>query len=148
MQLFVENFKKFLAKEEQSQVLQPVARYEIYEPPSVTSILVADTDTPRHRWQLGVVTELIVGADSLCRAAVVRTSKGCTTRSIVKLYPLEVQAGSHSTPEENTEKNEEHSNENSMWKTKAIWNSLPDNIVNQCNSESFHSLCRNHFSKR
>ena len=29
-----------------------------------------------------------------------------------------------------------------------IWNSLPDNIVNQCNSESFHSLCRNHFSKR
>ena len=60
-------------------------------------VLVADTDTPRHRWQLGVVTELIVGADSLCRAAVVRTSKGC---SIVKLYPLEVQAGSHSTPEE------------------------------------------------
>ena len=29
-----------------------------------------------------------------------------------------------------------------------IWNSLPDNIVNQCNSEYFHSLCRNHFSKR
>ena len=29
-----------------------------------------------------------------------------------------------------------------------IWNSLPDNIINQCNSESFHSLCRNHFSQR
>ena len=29
-----------------------------------------------------------------------------------------------------------------------FWNSLPDNIVNPCNSESFHSLCRNHFSKR
>ena len=28
-----------------------------------------------------------------------------------------------------------------------IWNSLPDNIVNQSNSESFHSLCRNYFSE-
>ena len=84
-------------------------------------VLVADTDTPRHCWQLGVVTELIVGADSLCRVAVVRTSKGCTTRSIVKLYPLEVQAGSHSTPEEGTENNEEHSNINTRPQRKAAF---------------------------
>ena len=44
LQLFVENFKKFLAKEEQSQALQPVARHEIYEPPSVTSTLVTSSD--------------------------------------------------------------------------------------------------------
>ncbi|XP_065058547.1 uncharacterized protein LOC135686274 [Rhopilema esculentum] len=62
-----------------------------------------------------------IGADSLCRAAVVRTSKGCTTRSIVKLYPLEVQAGSHSTPEESTENNEEHSNENTRPQRKAAF---------------------------
>ena len=27
------------------------------------------------------------------------------------------------------------------------WNSLPENIVSQCNSESFYSLCRLHISK-
>jgi len=27
------------------------------------------------------------------------------------------------------------------------WNSLPDNIVSQSNSESFYSLCRLHISK-
>ena len=28
-----------------------------------------------------------------------------------------------------------------------IWNSLPDNVVSQCNSESFYGLCRLHISK-
>ena len=52
-------------------------------------IVVADTDKPLHHWELGVVTELILGADRLCRAAVVRTPRGRTSRSITKLYPLE-----------------------------------------------------------
>ena len=53
-------------------------------------VLVADTDTPRHRWSLGVVSQLLKGSDSLCRAAVVRTAHGHTTRSIIKLFPLEL----------------------------------------------------------
>ena len=53
-------------------------------------VLVADTDKPRHHLELGLVQDLILGADKLCRAAVVRTPRGRTTRSIVKLYPLEV----------------------------------------------------------
>ena len=53
-------------------------------------VLVADTDTPRHRWSLGVVSQLLKGSDSLCRAAVVRTTHGHTTRSIIKLSPLEL----------------------------------------------------------
>ena len=44
LQLFVGNFKKFLAKEEESKVLQPVARHEICKPPSITSTLVAFSD--------------------------------------------------------------------------------------------------------
>ena len=53
-------------------------------------VLVADTDTPRHRWSLGVVTKLLRGSDALCRAAVVRTAHGLTTRSLIKLFPLEL----------------------------------------------------------
>ena len=54
-------------------------------------VLVEDTDTPPpHRWSLGVVTKLLSGSDGICRAAVVRTAHGLTTRSIVKLFPLEL----------------------------------------------------------
>ena len=55
-------------------------------------VLVHDTDTPKHRWELGLVESLILGFDKLCRAAVVRTARGRTTRSIIKLYPLELSA--------------------------------------------------------
>ena len=47
-------------------------------------------DTPRHRWEIGVIQALILGHDHLYRAAVVRTSKGHTTRSLVKLVPVEL----------------------------------------------------------
>ena len=53
-------------------------------------VLVADTDTPRHRWSLGVVTKLLRGSDALCRVAVVRTAHGLMTRSLIKLFPLEL----------------------------------------------------------
>ena len=54
-------------------------------------VLVADTDTPRHRWSLCEVTKLLNGSeDDICRAAVVRTAHGLTTRSIIKLFPLEL----------------------------------------------------------
>ena len=55
-------------------------------------VLVADMNKPRHHWELGLVQELILGTDKLCRAAVVRMPHGHTTRSILKLYPLEVNA--------------------------------------------------------
>ena len=63
-------------------------------------VLVADMNKPRHHWELGLIQELILGADKLCRAAVVRTSRGRTTRSIIKLYPLEINAPSYTLPEE------------------------------------------------
>jgi len=42
------------------------------------------------RWELGVIQDLILGHDHLCCAAVVRTSKGHTTRSLVKLVSVEL----------------------------------------------------------
>ena len=53
-------------------------------------VLVVDTDTPCHRWSLGIVTKLLHGSDGICRTAVVRTAHRLTTRSIVKLFPLEL----------------------------------------------------------
>jgi len=47
-------------------------------------------DTPRSRWKLAVIEELITGNDGRTRAAKLRTSNGLTNRPIVKLYPLEV----------------------------------------------------------
>ena len=64
-------------------------------------VLVADTDMSKHRWPLGVVDKLIQGNDNYCRAAVVRTASGHTTRSIVKLYPLELNVR-EDRPEERT----------------------------------------------
>ena len=63
-------------------------------------VLVADMNKPRHYWELGLVQELIFGTDKLCRAAVVRSPHGRTTRSILKLYPLDVNARSEIPPEE------------------------------------------------
>jgi len=54
------------------------------------AVLIADSNTPRHCWELGIIQDLILGHDHLCRAAVVRTSKGHTTRSLVKLVPVEL----------------------------------------------------------
>ena len=53
-------------------------------------ILVVDTDKPQHHRELGVVRDLILGADNFCRSTIGRTPCGRTSRSIVKLYPLEV----------------------------------------------------------
>ena len=63
-------------------------------------VLVADMNKLRHHWELGLIQELILGNDKLCRAAVVRMSRGRTTRSIIKLYPLEINARSDTLPEE------------------------------------------------
>eukprot|EP00794_Sanderia_malayensis_P000939 gene939-252_t len=63
-------------------------------------VLIADTDKRRHHWELGIVSDLILGSNKLCRAAVVQTKRGRTTRSIIKLYPLEAHANAKDTPNE------------------------------------------------
>ena len=49
-------------------------------------------DTPRLRWKLAVIEELVKGKDRLIRSAVIRTSNGVTNRPIAKLYPMEITA--------------------------------------------------------
>ena len=52
---------------------------------------------------------LLPGSDDLCRAAVVRTANRHTTRSIIKLYPLELNIGSEEKEENVPENHEGHS---------------------------------------
>ena len=60
-------------------------------------VIIEDDKVPRTRWKLGVVLELIRGADSRVRAAFVRyDGKRTTSRAISKLYPLEVSVDSDS----------------------------------------------------
>ena len=66
-------------------------------------VTVYDDSHPRGMWRLGVVEELIIGADGVTRGARVRviskTGRPTTLRRPIQLlYPLEVRA--HRTPEE------------------------------------------------
>ena len=58
-------------------------------------VLVHD-ESPRLTWKLAVVTELIRGNDGHVRAARIRMKNTETTRSLVKLYPLEVTCNGES----------------------------------------------------
>ena len=71
-------------------------------------VLVADTETAKHCWPLGIVEKLIEGKDNHCRAAVVKTANGHTTRSTVKLYPLELHLDEHDIENSNKNSNEEY----------------------------------------
>ena len=55
-------------------------------------VLVQNENTPRMRWELGVVTRLFPGRDGVVRSAEVRTAGGKKTRSIQRLHDLEVSA--------------------------------------------------------
>ena len=52
-------------------------------------------DGPRLYWKLGVVDSLIQGNDSLVRAVNLRTNNRITSRSISRLFPLEVSLSSN-----------------------------------------------------
>ena len=52
-------------------------------------VLVHEDNTPRVKWSLARVEELVYGNDGLVRSASIRTSRGITNRPIVKLYHLE-----------------------------------------------------------
>ncbi|XP_053391599.1 uncharacterized protein LOC128554344 [Mercenaria mercenaria] len=56
----------------------------------VGEVVLIHDDSPRIRWKLGLVDELLTGMDGLTRAVKLRTTTGVTSRPIVKLYPLEV----------------------------------------------------------
>ncbi|XP_045170970.2 uncharacterized protein LOC123533396 [Mercenaria mercenaria] len=58
---------------------------------SVGDVIQIHDDTPRARWRLGVVHELIYGKDGLIRAAKVKSNSGISVRPIIKLYPLETK---------------------------------------------------------
>ncbi|KRY30334.1 hypothetical protein T01_9093, partial [Trichinella spiralis] len=52
-------------------------------------VLVADYNTPRRRWPLGQIVELLTGSDGLARSAKVKTAAGILRRSIRTLILLE-----------------------------------------------------------
>ena len=51
-------------------------------------MVIIHEDTPRATWKMAVVEDLIVGKDSLVRAA--DRSNVTKTRPITKLYPMEL----------------------------------------------------------
>ena len=57
----------------------------------VGEVVLIHDDTPRIKWKLAVVTDLIKGNDGHGRAASVCTSTGQTNRPIARLYPLEIR---------------------------------------------------------
>ena len=52
--------------------------------------MIKDDNLTRLQWPLGVIEENYRGRDGLIRAVKVRTSSGCLTRPIQRLYDLEV----------------------------------------------------------
>ena len=58
-------------------------------------VLVHD-DAPRVTWKMAVIQDLMVGGDGLVRAATIRTATGITSRSITRLYSLELSLDNQS----------------------------------------------------
>lgn len=56
----------------------------------VGDVVLIHDESPRNKWPLSVIEELIPGGDGAVRAVRVRTKRGITTRPITKLYPLEI----------------------------------------------------------
>lgn len=53
-------------------------------------VLIKEDNIPRLKWPLGLVTDVFPGKDGFVRSVKLRTSKGEITRSIQRLYNLEV----------------------------------------------------------
>ena len=62
----------------------------------VGDIVQVHDETPRSKWKLAVITELIHGNDGLVRSAKIKMNGTETNRPIVKLYPLEVNMDNYS----------------------------------------------------
>ncbi|KRX59244.1 Protein UBASH3A -like protein [Trichinella sp. T9] len=64
---------------------------KLHEQPRVGDVvLVADYNTPRRRWSLGRIVELLTGGDGLTRSAKVNTAAGTLCRSVRTLVLLEL----------------------------------------------------------
>ena len=81
-------------------------------------VLIEDTDTPRHRWLLRVVTKLLRGSDNHCRAACLRTANGQTTRSVINLYPLDLSI-EQQPPEDAAQATEQYATDSSFTRSAA-----------------------------
>ncbi|XP_032227954.1 uncharacterized protein LOC116611647 [Nematostella vectensis] len=56
----------------------------------IGDVVQIHSEKKRLKWKLGVVEDLIRGADGCVRAVTLKTAKGHTNRPISKLYPLEI----------------------------------------------------------
>ena len=73
---------------------------------SVGDVVIIHDDQPRAMWKLGIVDELLVGADGEKRAAVLRVlgkSLKCLRRPVQKSYPLEIAVATTEQYEQNSE---------------------------------------------
>ena len=76
--------------------------------------LVADDREKRLNWKMGDVRQLIIGRDGRYQAAVVQVKSRLLTRSICKLYKLEIYAEADNLPPITSlpkNSNEEYDNE-------------------------------------
>jgi hypothetical protein len=53
------------------------------------TVLVADSNTPRGEWPLGIIDEVKVSDDKLVRSVTVKTARGLKKRPITQLIKLE-----------------------------------------------------------
>lgn len=75
---------------------------------------MADDREKRLNWKMGVVRQLIIGRDGRCQAAVVQVKSRLLTRSICKLYKLEIYGEADNLPPITSlpkNSNEEYDNE-------------------------------------
>ena len=73
----------------------------------VGDVVLIHDDSPRFRWKMAVIENLIKGKDEYVRAAEVRTSSGRTNRPINRLYPLEISCKRDDVVDAGTIKNED-----------------------------------------
>jgi len=59
---------------------------------SIGDIVLIESDEPRLKWKLGLVTSLHTGSDGHTRSVSLKTGSGETTRGITHLLPLEIHA--------------------------------------------------------
>ncbi|XP_047993810.1 uncharacterized protein LOC125232218 [Leguminivora glycinivorella] len=88
--MFMNQYLLSLRERYKNSTKQP--RVKTHNEPCVGDIVQMKGDTKnRENWKVGKIVELIKGADGLCRVARVKIDNGTFTRSLLHLYPLEVE---------------------------------------------------------
>ena len=73
--------------------------------------------------------DLLEGNDGLVRAAHVRTENCCTTRPIIKLYPLEVSSGSYDEHDQDASNDTESSRDDIVRDDVATTDTPDDQVI-------------------